>query len=171
MLRYQRTPLILRTIRIAQHAVGGPLIVVLGNDQQRLRSLLRRHADNPTVVYNSDWRTGLASSLRAGIKRVSPTASAVLILLVDQARLGRSDLSQLVRRWQKRPSIPAAAYYAGRPGAPAVIPRKHFKAVGMLDGDVGARRLLRGLGELTLVAMPAAAFDVDTPADAAALIA
>ena len=54
-------------------------------------------------------------------------------------------------------------------GAPAIIPRRWFGALRLLEGDCGARQLLRKLGEISLVDMPAAAFDVDTPEDAAAL--
>ena len=36
-------------------------------------------------------------------------------------------------------------------------------------GDSGARMLLRAAAALTLVGMPEAAFDIDTPADAARL--
>jgi molybdenum cofactor cytidylyltransferase len=61
--------------------------------------------------------------------------------------------------------VPAAARYEGRIGVPAVLPRRHWRALKALQGDQGARALLRGSKELTLVDMPEASLDIDTPAD------
>ena len=171
LVKYRGKALILRTVHLARLSVGGPVIVVLGDQQQRMRSLLRRHDRRLTIVNNADWQQGLATSLQAGLKRVPRTTNAALILLVDQAKLGASDISRLISGWCKRPGKPAAAAYLGTAGAPAVIPRSRFGEVFLLDGDAGARSLLHRLSEVSLVDMPAAGFDVDTPADAAALTA
>lgn len=169
LLRHRGEPLIVRMTRLAQGAVGGRVIVVLGAERQRLASCLRRRGLAVDLVHNRRWRDGLASSLQSGLRRVPAGAAAVLVLLVDQARLETTDIGRLVARWSVRPGQPAAALYRGHPGAPAIIPRRLFPRIGALEGDVGARHLLRGLQDLTLVDMPAASFDVDTPADAEAL--
>jgi molybdenum cofactor cytidylyltransferase len=93
----------------------------------------------------------------------------LLILLVDQARVETADLVRLVDRWRRHHSRPAAAQYQGRAAVPAIIPRRHFAALRELEGDTGARKLLQRLERLSLVAMPTAAFDIDTPQDVAAL--
>jgi molybdenum cofactor cytidylyltransferase len=169
LLRHRGEPLIARMTRLAQGAAGGRVIVVLGAERQRLASCLHRRGLALDLVHNSRWRDGLASSLQIGLRRVPADAAGVLVLLVDQARLEATDIARLVARWSVRPGRPAAAFYRGHPGAPAIIPRSLFRRIGALQGDVGARHLLRGLGDLTLVDMPAASFDVDTPADAEAL--
>jgi molybdenum cofactor cytidylyltransferase len=174
LLRYRGVPLILRAIRLARQAAGSGVIVVIGDQRQRLRSVLRRRRPGIrpprlTIVGNAHWGEGLASSLRAGIRAVPPGAEAVLMLLVDQARLTSRDIERLVSEWRKRPSQPAAARYRDRIGVPAVIPRRWFRELATLDGDVGAREVLRRLDGVAPVEMPTAAFDVDTPADAAAL--
>jgi molybdenum cofactor cytidylyltransferase len=175
LLRYRGRTLIERAVRLARHAAGGGIVVVVGNQRQRLRSLLRRRRESgleggrASVVGNPRWATGLASSLAAGIGAVPPAAKAALILVVDQARLDAGDIERLVAAWRRRPSKPAAARYLGRAGVPAVIPRRWFPALASLTGDVGAREVLRRLDDVSLVEMPAAAFDIDLPADAESL--
>jgi len=173
LLRYRGVALIERALRLARRVAGRDVIVVLGDQQQRLRSLLRRRPGaggrRCSIVNNARWAEGLATSLRAGIGAVPPTAAAVLILVVDQAKIEARDIDRLVSRWQKRPAKPAAARYADRAGVPAVIPRRWFREVATLAGDVGARQILRRLDGTSLVDMPAAAFDIDTPADARSL--
>jgi molybdenum cofactor cytidylyltransferase len=87
------------------------------------------------------------------------------MLLVDQPHVDAAALVRLVAAWRRRPGIPAAARYDGRIGVPAVLPRRHWRALKSLRGDEGARALLRGVATLTPVDMPEAAFDVDTPED------
>jgi CTP:molybdopterin cytidylyltransferase MocA len=161
--------LILHATQLARTAVGGPVVVVLGDQAQRLRSLVRRHEHTATIVNNCRWQEGLATSLQSGLKRLPPGTRAVLILLVDQPRLESWDIARLISVWRRHPSRPAAARYRGAAGAPAVIPRSLFGEINSLRGDAGARSLLRRSNDASLVEMPAAEFDVDTPADAATL--
>jgi CTP:molybdopterin cytidylyltransferase MocA len=49
------------------------------------------------------------------------------------------------------------------------LPRRHRRALRSLHGDEGARALLRQGDTLTLVDIPEAALDIDTPADLAKL--
>jgi CTP:molybdopterin cytidylyltransferase MocA len=146
----------------------GPLIVVLGAEALRLRLAARRAMPKLTVVYNAGWARGLASSLQAGLAAVPPGTDAVLVTLVDQPGVDERALRRLLRAWRARPGAAAAAAYGGQPGAPAVLPRRYWRAIRALRGDAGARSLLRG-GEITAVPMPEAELDVDTPADVARL--
>ena len=73
-------------------------------------------------------------------------------------------MKRLIVAWRRCPGVPAAARYAGRAGVPAVLPRRHWREVRALRGDEGARALLRDR-RVTLVEMPEAALDVDTPQD------
>ena len=169
LVRLRGEPLLIRTCRMASAVTDGAVIVVLGADALRLRGLLERHGNKLTIVHNAAWREGMAGSLRAGLARVPPGTDGLLILLVDQARVATADLVRLVDRWRRHSGRRAAAHYQGRAAVPAIIPRRLFAALRSLEGDTGARKLLQGLDGLSLVAMPTAAFDIDTPQDVAAL--
>lgn len=161
-------PLIVRAIRLAQD-VTADVVVVIGAEHLRIRRVLRRHAPDVSIALNARWRDGLATSLRAGLSSVPKQARAALLSVVDQTELDPDDVQRLARTWQRRPGQPSAACYNGKPGVPAVIPRRYFRMARQLRGDTGARQLLRELTCVRLVDMPNAAFDVDTAADAARL--
>lgn len=169
LLRHANTPLIIRMARLAQHVADDGVVIVLGHERQRLRSLLRRHGQGLRLVVNARWQDGLSGSLGAGIRALPQSTAAVLCLTVDQARIDRNDLVRLVGAWRRRPAQPAAAHYAGHPGVPAILPRRLFRDLQAIGGDQGAQAVLRHTDALTVVAMPNAAFDIDTPAHAAAL--
>jgi CTP:molybdopterin cytidylyltransferase MocA len=92
----------------------------------------------------------------------------MLVQLVDQPRVDADALRRLLNAWRRRPQTAAAACYDNRAGVPAVLPRSSWRSVRALRGDSGARALLRGAHTLTLVDMPQAAVDLDTPEDVSA---
>ncbi len=117
------------------------------------------------VVRNEAWAEGLASSLRSGLAAMPEDAGACLILLCDQPAITATDLAGLVAAWRAAPEHMAAACYGGAAGVPAVFPRSSWPALAQLRGDQGGRRLLAAAPCLTMVDMPAAARDIDSPAD------
>jgi molybdenum cofactor cytidylyltransferase len=178
LVRRRNRPLLLHALAAARGALGPDetTVVVLGAGALKLRNVLRRsqpRARNGValarVAYNARWRAGIAASLRVGLDALPRTARAALVTLVDQPNVDAAVLRRLVAAWRARPATPAAARYSGRAGVPAILPRRLWHAARSLEGDVGARALLRTAPKVTLVEMPEAELDVDTEKDLARL--
>ena len=168
LIRVAGRPLLHAAVTRAAEVTGHALIVVLGAGAAELAPLLRHSPGS--VVINHEWREGLASSIRAGVARLPPACTGVLLLLADQAAVTAEDLRRLAGTWRKQPQYIAAALYAGITGVPAIFPRSVFRELAELRGDAGARVLLRRSTErLVRVTMPSAALDIDTPEDLLAL--
>ena len=166
--RLDGQPLLQLAVSRAVAVAGNAVSVVLGAHAADLAPLLRRTP--ASVILNRDWSEGIASSIRAGMAQLPGSCPAVLLLLADQPAVTEHDLARLLSTWRRQPLGIAAAFYDGLPGVPAVFPRPDFAALRALRGDQGARVLLRGQEHrVTRVPMPAAALDVDTPRDLAAL--
>jgi len=169
LARYRGRPLLACAVEAARGALPrAPLIVVLGADVLRLRLMLRRTQCGARIATNPHWKQGMATSLQAGIAAIPSSARAALVLLADQPRVDAAALRRLVSAWRRRPAVPAAARYNGDSGVPAILPRRLLRASRALRGDAGARALLRS-ERVTLVDVPEAALDVDTPSDLLAL--
>ena len=166
LLRIRGLTLLSRTINAAEAVTPGRVVVVIGADALRMRSLIRRHHRGTHSVDNSRWAQGMAGSLQVGLSVLPPRASAVLLLLSDQPAVGEASLRRLIRAWRRRPGKAAAAAYGGVVGVPAILPRTLWREARRLTGDEGARKLLR-MEEMpvTAVHMPEAAWDIDTPED------
>jgi molybdenum cofactor cytidylyltransferase len=169
LIRVRRQSLLTRTVETVSRQTPGRVIVVLGADALRIRSHLRRRFQGTAIVHNRRWREGMGRSLSAGVAALPPAAGAALVLLVDQPRIDDQALGRLIGAWRRRPGIITAARYDGRLGAPAIFPRASFRALATLEGDAGARSILRGRDEVAAVDLPEAAYDVDTQADLEAL--
>jgi molybdenum cofactor cytidylyltransferase len=162
------TTLLAATVRQAVRTTQHRCVVVLGASASRMRVELR--GLDVTVIINKRWSDGMASSLKAGVLALPPSARAALVLLADQYAVGASDLRSLASAWARRPLQPAAALVDNRLGAPAVLPRRLFSRIRMLQGDHGARHLLREAGmNVTAVTLAGAGLDLDRRRDLAML--
>jgi CTP:molybdopterin cytidylyltransferase MocA len=114
---------------------------------------------------------GLSSSVRRGIM-VSRYSAGLLILPVDLAALDQRDLARLISHWRAARRRLVARRIPGRSGAPhggapLILPHWLYARALEVTGDTGLRDLVRGLPvrQRTLLDLPSASWDVDTPAD------
>jgi molybdenum cofactor cytidylyltransferase len=161
LARVRGSSLLRRTALLAAPLVGSPLLVIVPPRAPRYRAELR--GIRAALCVNSQRAEGLASSVRLGVRRAR-FAAAVLILPVDLAGLQQRELGLLIARWRARPRRVAARRIGARGATPAILPRRLFAAAARCCGEVGLRDLIAALpsDERVLVALPSAAFDVDT---------
>ena len=138
--------------------------VVVGANSEAVAQSVRDLPVN--VVLNEHWQQGLASSLKGGLNSVEPGCRAVMITLCDQALVTEKHLRQLLELWLADPTRIIASGYAGTIGTPAVIPAEFYPQLLALEGDAGAKSILKNnAGRVRTVAIPEAEFDLDVPAD------
>ena len=122
------------------------------------------------LVPNPEWRTGMGSSLAAGLRALPAESPAAVIALVDQPLIGAGVVRRLVAAYLDGAQLVVAAYH-GRARNPVLLARRHWAGViAAAEGDTGARPYLRahpGLVTLVECADIGAPDDVDTPEDLA----
>jgi len=164
-------PLIRHAVRAALASRAHPVVVVTGNQAERVRAALT--GLDVVFAHNSDFASGMASSLRTGVMAV-PNAAAAMICLGDMPRVTAMHLDQLIAAFGEAGDdgtiiVPTCERKRGNP---VVWGRDHFGEIGELSGDVGARSLIeRHASRVRTVAIddPAILVDVDTPDALAAL--
>ncbi|WP_296639250.1 nucleotidyltransferase family protein [Roseinatronobacter sp.] len=92
-----------------------------------------------------DATEGMAASLRAGAAWALQTgAQALMIALPDMPDITTQDMQALFDRQTKTPDTPLrAATDDGQPGHPVILPRKVLAKLSGLQGDAGARAILK----------------------------
>jgi CTP:molybdopterin cytidylyltransferase MocA len=122
------------------------------------------------TVHNPAWRTGMASSLAAGLGVLAGRCEAVVIALVDQPLIGPEAVRRLIAAYHAGADIAVATYH-GKPRNPVLLARSHWDGVlAAAAGDVGARPYLRAHPRLVTeveCAGTGSPDDIDTPADLA----
>jgi molybdenum cofactor cytidylyltransferase/nicotine blue oxidoreductase len=119
------------------------------------------------IVHNRRWRTGIASSLRTALEVLEGYAAveAVCIGLADQPLVGPESYRRLAAAHAAGADL-AVATYDGQRGNPVLLARSLWPEARELEGDVGARQLMKR-HEVVEVACDGtgSAVDVDTPSD------
>lgn len=113
------------------------------------------------VVPNPDPAGKMASSVRLGVRHAQATgAQAVLIALADMPRVTAAHILRLYDAARNGDTVVASS--DGRdPRPPALFGADRFDFLMTLDGDHGARDLVRGGRHV--VASPGELIDIDTP--------
>ena len=146
----------------AMLSAGGaaPIVVVTGAVAVNLPGVL--------AVHNPQWRSGMGSSLAAGLATVPETCGAAVIALVDQPLIGPAAVRRLIAAYAAGAGV-AVASYGGAPRNPVLLAREYWsEVISLAVGDAGARQFLRAHPELVTVVEcgdTGRPDDIDTRAD------
>jgi molybdenum cofactor cytidylyltransferase len=167
-LEYEGKSLLRRSVEAALECECGNVVVVLGYEADEFA---KEVCDLPVnTAWNHNWAEGISSSIKAGLAgllETSPEIAAVVIMLSDQPYVNKKTIAYLVNTYESSGKPIVAAEYNGILGVPALFDRKMFDELSKLEGDAGARVVIRqNVGDkVATIQAPEAAFDVDTPED------
>jgi len=158
--------LVRRAAETALAARTASVHVVVGAEIPRVRTALEGLPID--FVVNEAWREGMASSIRAAIEAIERRerpAETLILMLCDQPGVTSDVLRRLLDAYRTTRAPVVASRYPEGPGVPALFHAELFPALKTLDGDVGARELIRHL-DRDIVTIPfAMPDDVDTAED------
>ncbi|APG02864.1 hypothetical protein BJI69_02360 [Luteibacter rhizovicinus DSM 16549] len=156
--------LIARASRIVAATRPGRTVGILGAHAERMCGQLT----GAQAVFNPDWATGMASSIRAAADALAGRTDPVLIVVIDQPALDEAHLWRLLAAHDgARDTVTA---YGDAMGVPAVLRAATLRQATTLQGDMGFRALWQDTLPATVRA-EAFADDLDTEEDLARAIA
>lgn len=164
MLEFQGKTLLRRAAETALQS-GFSTVVVLGANHQNLR---REIQDLPLkITVNKNWESGISASIKTGLSAFSgENPDAVIITLCDQPLVTTEVLRRLRDAFIETGKPIAASKYEKTVGVPALFAREIFAELENLQADEGAKKIIKkDMNRTSLVAVPEAAFDVDTSHD------
>ena len=136
-----------------------PVLVVLGSSAAVIREGVQ--FGRASTVVCDEWASGQAWSLCRGVDWLRERGDVTKVIVT----LGDAPLvtPEVIGMFLEQPPR-ARAVYGGRPGHPVVLGPEEIAALTSLQGDEGARGLLRG-GPQVEVGHLCSGRDVDTPED------
>jgi CTP:molybdopterin cytidylyltransferase MocA len=143
-----------RSVRIAGEAGCAPVVVVLGAFEELIRQQCR--LKDALILSNPDWKEGMGTSLSLGIRAFADVAG-VVVMTCDMPAVTAGHLRALATS-----DAATASSYAGRKGVPAYFLPDSFPELRKLQGDAGARELLRTANAIELTG---GELDIDTNGD------
>ncbi|HNB21569.1 MAG TPA: nucleotidyltransferase family protein [Candidatus Melainabacteria bacterium] len=118
------------------------------------------------MFLNEQWKEGIASSVRkaAGFALESG-ASHLLIFVCDQPFISSCLVDKIVALSKFEPEKVIACRYGDTIGVPALFPASYYKNLLALEGDTGAKFVIKNASGLEIVDFPEGANDVDFRSD------
>ena len=165
LLNLHGKPLVRHMAEIAIATNIDPIGIVLGAKAGLIQPLL---ADLPIhQISNDDWETGMASSIRCGVRKLltlAPDLGAIVLLVCDQPFVSTLLIQHLITTYQTSQFPIIASAYADTLGVPALFHRTLFPELLALQGDCGAKALIRRYAlYCRSIPFAAGAIDLDTP--------
>ena len=168
LLTYKGKSLLRHAVDAALGSEMTPLIVVLGAHSELLKKELESEK-GVQVIINKGWEEGMASSIRCGVNaamQTSPSTDGLIIMVCDQPFVSPALLKRLVDT-QHQTGLPVVASgYHSSLGVPALFYKTFFETLLELEGDTGARKLLKEHKDVVaMVDFPEGVIDIDTEND------
>jgi molybdenum cofactor cytidylyltransferase len=166
LLPYSGKTLIRHAAETALKTRYEPVIVVTGALHEQL--LVELKEGSIEVIHNPNWQQGMSASIRTGVEAAEKQEpDAVLIMLCDQPLITSEHLKALGTTFSSlEDGSIVATGYEHIAGVPALFPKKLFNSLKALQGEQGARELLKvHQNSLVTVSFAGAAVDIDTPED------
>jgi molybdenum cofactor cytidylyltransferase len=161
----QRTPMIRRVVQAALKSRVDEVIVVLGWQADKVRGVL---TDLPCrLVLNKNYEKGQSSSVKVGLREVSPMTRALLILPGDLAIIDSRSINTVIEKYdlERHPIVIAAHKRA--PGHPILFDKRLFAEIEQIDEHTfGLKAVVKKHEDeicLAETGSPNVLKDVDTP--------
>ena len=166
LLPWRGATLLERQVEALVDAGASHVVVVLGHEA----TVVVPYVVHPNAGYviNPDYRSGKATSVKAGLKAVPKDADAILLLAVDQPRPSEI-ISKVIRAHVEASALITSPRFEGRGGHPLIFAsslRPELEAIS--EGHEGIREVFRAHRDQALelpIDDPVIRLDLNTPED------
>lgn len=139
LLPYRETTIIETVIQNIALSSVEKTLVVLGADREEILEVI---SDYPVVhCHNTDYKTGMLSSVKCGFAHLPDEYLAALVFPGDQPMIEAPVINLVVRAWRDSGRGIVVPAFRGRRGHPLLIERKYCLEIMSLDPAEGLRTL------------------------------
>ncbi len=163
LLPWKETTILRHVVENAAQSRLGKVTVVLGHQADVIAASLEQ--TTAQIVVNAEFKQGMISSLKCGVKHSPRDSEAFMTILGDQALIGVDIINSLIDQYRRSKHGIVVPVYNGRRGHPVIFDRKYRDELLTVYSEGGAREILRKYSEDILevaVASENVLTDIDT---------
>jgi len=135
----QGTPLIKHSVKNILASSIDELIIVLGYQKEIIKKLIDKN-EKIKFVFNQDFESGMATSIKTGLNHLSEDTEAFFICLGDMPMVNKDIFNLLIKSKNNREII--VPTYKNKQGNPILFSKSMKKKIMTIEGDVGAKKIL-----------------------------
>ena len=137
--KIQGIPLIKLSVKNILASSVDELIIVLGYQKEIIQKLID-NSEKIKFVFNKNFESGMASSIKTGLDNLSDKTEAFFICLGDMPMVNNDIYNQLIKSKDNKEII--VPTYKGQQGNPVLFDKSMKETVMNITGDVGAKKIL-----------------------------
>ena len=146
------------------------VVLVLGHDHKNILQALKARTTHERlqVVINHRYPEGQSRSLQAGLLKIRQAFPSVMFLLGDQPMLDSSTINHMLDKFRYSGKDICVPVCKGKRGNPTIFNRVLYDQLMGIEGDTGARDIIRANPERVLFIElddPLCFFDIDSQKD------
>lgn len=152
LLPWEDSTLLGHAIEAAKNSTGNKVYVVLGAHSDTIQETLQETQVH--YIKNPYWEKGMGSSISYGVKHLietERTCTGIVIMLCDQPLIDTAYIDKLIDKFNSTEKGIVASGYTNKAGVPAVFDKKYLQQLISLNGDIGARDLIKNYADDVLI--------------------
>lgn len=165
LLRYKKKKLIEHTLQNILESNIEYVIVVMGNNQNKIKKIIP-YQHNIKTIYNRNYKSGMASSIKAGLKYLPKESSHFFIVLADMPEVKKKHYNKMILATKKNKKVPVVPYVNSQQANPVLFSKNFIQKLKSLRGDKGAKKILQNETKIKVIFKDKALMkDLDSLAD------
>ena len=150
LLRYKKKKLLQHTLQNILESNIEYVIVVMGNNQNKIKKIIP-YQHNIKTIYNRNYKSGMASSIKAGLKYLPKESSHFFIVLADMPEVKKKHYNKMILATKKNKKVPVVPYVNSQQANPVLFSKNFIQKLKSLRGDKGAKKILQNETKIKVI--------------------
>lgn len=140
LAKFKGKTLLQHVLSNLQQSMISEIIVITGHEAEIVKNSINKF--DVQCIENDQYNQGLSTSIKLGVENLTEHAEVVLICHGDMPFVSASIINQIITAYIDNAQI-VLPVYLGQKGNPLLWPKRYFRNLIQLSGDVGAKQILK----------------------------
>ena len=145
---FKNKPLIHHALNSVQNSKIKKLIIVLGYQFKEVKKKIKKNK-KIIFVHNKNYKNGMSSSIKSGLKKISKKDKGFIILQSDMPFVKTSDINKIYNSLIRKKYLVHALKYKNRIGNPIGFDISFLNKIKKIKGNIGAKYIVKRLKNST----------------------
>ena len=141
---YKKKPLINHSLKALHKSKVNKVIIVLGHQKNEVKKIIEKNKKN-ILSFNKNFRKGMASSIKVGLKKVSKNDKGFIVVQSDMPFIKSSDINKIYNSIKSKKFLVHVLKFKNKVGNPIGFDRSIVKKLKKIKGDFGAKFMVKRL--------------------------
>ena len=145
---YKKKPLINHSLKAIHKSKIDKVIIVIGHQHKEVKKIIKKNKKN-IFLYNNNYKKGMASSIKVGLKKVSRNDKGFIIVQSDMPFIKTSDINKIYKSIKSKIYLVHVLRFKNKIGNPIGFDISLTKKFKNIKGKFGAKFMVKRLKNRT----------------------